>query len=400
MRTRFLPLLVLTALTVGYAKAQSTAPEVQHRNSTSQGSPSRAYTPSEILAKNRNVIALVVAANAESAKLGTGFFVGGSGLLLTNFHVVEGTAAVAIRVPGRKELLEATRATGYDLDNDLVILQIDGANAQTALLADSDKVYSGQPVVEVGNPEGLEQSVSDGLISGIRDTHGRKLFQISAPVSEGSSGSPVFDDQGEVIGVVASSLEGGQNLNFAIPINYAKPLLVSRVTFSLDSLPRRKATSVAESASTARQPLHDPTAKDQESAVQAIRRIADEIRACPEVTLMTQTKERHPEYIRSFWRAPTDVRYDLQSSNSLIAPYVGIVEFSVYSGLGRFWKTPEQAGADDVVILPLTTRHRYLYRIGGGGVQLDSRTYYDPKSQVWVLEQGTPEMCWQRAASE
>ncbi len=97
----------------------------------------------------------------------------------------------------------------------------------------------GQPVIVVGNPEGLEQTVSNGLISAIREFDGRKLFQISAPISEGSSGSPVFNDHGEVIGVVVSSIEKGQNLNFAVPINYAKPLLEQSIEEPISSLPKR-----------------------------------------------------------------------------------------------------------------------------------------------------------------
>lgn len=91
----------------------------------------------------------------------------------------------------------------------------------------------------IGNPEGLEQTLSNGLISGIRDVEGGRLFQISAPVSEGSSGSPVFDEQGEVIGVVVSSLERGQNLNFAVPINPAKSLLAWPAERPILSLPKR-----------------------------------------------------------------------------------------------------------------------------------------------------------------
>jgi S1-C subfamily serine protease len=112
-------------------------------------------------------------------------------------------------------------------------------DTQPVKLGDSDKVAAGQVIVVVGNPEGLEQTVSNGLVSGVRELNGRKLFQISAPVSEGSSGSPVFNDHGEVIGVVVSSMEAGQNLNFAILINYAKALLKVGTEQLISSLPKR-----------------------------------------------------------------------------------------------------------------------------------------------------------------
>jgi hypothetical protein len=128
---------------------------------------------------------------------------------------------------------------GYDLDNDLAVLEVDGVDTRPVTLGDSDKVAAGQQVVVIGNPEGLEQTVSNGLVSAIRELNGRRLFQISAPISSGSSGSPVFNDHGEVIGVVVSSIEAGQNLNFAVPINYAKTLLKVGTEQLFSSLPKR-----------------------------------------------------------------------------------------------------------------------------------------------------------------
>jgi S1-C subfamily serine protease len=181
--------------------------------------------PSQILDENRSSIAVIVAAGNTSLKLGTGFFVRSAGLLLTNFHVVEGTDVVGVKTPGSDEVVLAEKATGFDLDNDLVLLEVEAKGAKPVVLGNSDRARVGEQVVVIGNPAGLEQSVSNGLLSGIRELDGRKLFQISAPISEGSSGSPVFNSRGEVIAIVVSSLESGQNLNFAVPINYAKPLL-------------------------------------------------------------------------------------------------------------------------------------------------------------------------------
>jgi serine protease Do len=98
-------------------------------------------------------------------------------------------------------------------------------------LGDSDLVQVGERVVAIGNPRGLEQTVTDGLISAIRDTgKGYKLFQMSVPISTGSSGGPLFNMAGEAIGITAAYLEGGQNLNFAIPINYGLALLQGRAS--------------------------------------------------------------------------------------------------------------------------------------------------------------------------
>jgi len=145
-QTRFSFLLVLASagLMAECVLGKAQTPEVHRGNSAAERDLGKQTAP-EILAKNRKVIAVILAADSESARLGTGFFVGASGLLLTNFHVVEGAAAVGIRLPEAGRVLVAAKARGYDLDNDLVVLQVDGANAQCVRLGDSDRVYSGQP---------------------------------------------------------------------------------------------------------------------------------------------------------------------------------------------------------------------------------------------------------------
>jgi hypothetical protein len=163
--------------------------------------------------------------------------------------VVEGTQTVGVEHRGATAVTPVTKARGFDLDNDLIVLEVQtdvlialkapSGTARPLVLGDSDQVREGEQIVVIGNPEGLEQTISSGLISGIRDVDGRKLFQISAPISGGSSGSPVFNQRGEVIGVVVSSIESGQNLNFAVPINYAKTLLTSSAETLISSLPRR-----------------------------------------------------------------------------------------------------------------------------------------------------------------
>ena len=92
-------------------------------------------------------------------------------------------------------------------------------------LGDSDAVEIGEPVYAAGNPSGLEGTFSDGIISSIRGDGAYKIPQITAPISPGSSGGPVLNEKGEVIGVSVLTIRNGQNFNFAIPINYLKSLL-------------------------------------------------------------------------------------------------------------------------------------------------------------------------------
>ena len=93
------------------------------------------------------------------------------------------------------------------------------------LLGSSDAVQVGEAVYAVGNPQGLEGTFSQGILSSIREVGTDKLLQITAPISPGSSGGPVLNSKGEVIGVSVATFKGGQNLNFAIPSGYLKALL-------------------------------------------------------------------------------------------------------------------------------------------------------------------------------
>jgi serine protease Do len=357
-----------------------------------------AKTPPQILDENRASIAVIVAAGNTSLKLGTGFFVGAAGLLLTNFHVVEGMELVGVKTPGGNEVLWAKKATGFDLDNDLVVLRVEANGTKPVALGDSDQTRVGEQIVVVGNPEGLEQTVSNGLVSGIREVDGRKLFQISAPISEGSSGSPVFDDRGDVIGVVVSSLESGQNLNFAVPINYAKPLLTETAEKAISSLPKH--THPVEQAGqgpSASGPSGDPA----KLAVGAISQMADEIRACKGSSMTVPTKEKKPRYSRVHWDPPTDVRFDVKATDSLVSPFQGIIEFSIHAGVSLYLRTADEAAsAPDNPMLSSTTRHRYFYRINGSSVQLDYRTYFNSQQQNWVLQQGKSDACWDRVSNQ
>lgn len=156
---------------------------------------------------------------------GSGFLVRPNGVFVTNFHVIEGAAAVAVKVPDGREFA-ATGIVALKPELDLAILKVDAKGLPVVTVGDSDAAKVGDRAIAIGSPMGLENTVSDGLISAIREEGpGEKVLQISAPISPGSSGGPLFNLRGEVIGVTFAQLVEGQNLNFAIPINHAKPLI-------------------------------------------------------------------------------------------------------------------------------------------------------------------------------
>lgn len=175
----------------------------------------------------------VVAVNIlhkKGTSTGTGFIVGADGLIATNKHVVADAAYINITLNTGKTSGEAKIVAVHPVA-DLALLKITAANLPTVTFGDSDYARPGSRITVIGNPRRLQNTVSDGLISQVRLV-GKSLVmqQISAPISPSSSGSPVFNRDGLVISIATSTFAGedNQNLNFAVPVNYLKELMLSK----------------------------------------------------------------------------------------------------------------------------------------------------------------------------
>ena len=174
-------------------------------------------------------------------RIGTGFAIDPRGLIATNLHVVAGAKDIKVHTLDGAEYA-VVQVAAIDMDRDLAVIQIQPTKPMTALaLGDSDRVAAGDPVVAIGNPMGvLDYTVSDGLISSVRVlSEHLTVLQISAPISQGSSGGPLFNSYGEVIGVATAILTQGQNLNFGVPTNYLKPILARPAPMSLDEFAQK-----------------------------------------------------------------------------------------------------------------------------------------------------------------
>jgi tetratricopeptide (TPR) repeat protein len=187
--------------------------------------PLRADSIPEIVAKAKPAIVEIVVTDATGAPktLGTGFFVSPDGLVVTNFHVVQGASSIAaINNNGAVFLFQKTVA--QPLGVDLAILKFQANIVPFLKLGRSIDNVEGERVIVIGNPTGLIGSVSDGIISAFREN--RSLIQITAPISQGSSGSPVMDEKGEVIRGATFENTPGQNSNFAIAVEKVSAALM------------------------------------------------------------------------------------------------------------------------------------------------------------------------------
>lgn len=143
--------------------------------------------------------------------------------LLTNCHVLAKASSFVVR---QDTVVVPARLQYIDIERDMCQITARTLKAPAVRMGDSDKVAVGQRIYTLGNPLGMELTLSDGLVSAMRhdDNHKLKYIQISAPISPGSSGGGLFDEDGALIGITSAGMEKGQNLNLAIPIRWQQEL--------------------------------------------------------------------------------------------------------------------------------------------------------------------------------
>ena len=160
--------------------------------------------------------------------LGSGFIIDREGHILTNNHVIEKADKITVKMANEKSY-DAT-VVGRDPKTDIALIKIDSdADLPVVRMGDSDKLEVGEWVVAIGNPFGLEQTVTAGIISAKGRVIGAgpydDFLQTDASINPGNSGGPLFNLEGEVIGINTAIVAGGTGIGFAIPINMAKRLL-------------------------------------------------------------------------------------------------------------------------------------------------------------------------------
>ncbi len=191
----------------------------------------------KIFKENNKAVVVIVTYDKEGKAVtqGSGFIVREDGAIVTNYHVISKATEIATKIGDK--ILKVEGLLYIDKENDIVILKVKGENLQTAKIGDIEKLNVGEKVYVISSPQGLENTISDGILSGIREIDPKiKILQITAPVSPGSSGGPVFNKDGEVIGIATSMLEEAQNLNFAMPVNLIKDKISAKKVIALKDI--------------------------------------------------------------------------------------------------------------------------------------------------------------------
>jgi serine protease Do len=160
--------------------------------------------------------------------LGSGFIIDKEGYILTNNHVVEKASSIKVKLSDEKEY--DAKVIGKDAKTDIALIKINAKNSlPVAILGDSDRLEVGDWVLAMGNPFGLEHTVTAGIVSAKGRVIGQgpydDFIQTDASINPGNSGGPLFNLKGEVVGINTAIVSGGQGIGFAIPVNVAKNLL-------------------------------------------------------------------------------------------------------------------------------------------------------------------------------
>lgn len=188
----------------------------------------REYSPAELFAVYAPAVVSIKLEHRGFSAGGTGFFIDDRGTIATNHHVIEDATQVRVKLFDGTEL-DRVELLISDSVADLALLRIDPSALPKppapTLLGNSESVQVGEPVSVIGNPLGLDHTLTNGIVSARRVYEGERYIQMSAPISPGNSGGPVFDRYGQVIGVSVAQMVGGQNLNLAVPVSQLRAMV-------------------------------------------------------------------------------------------------------------------------------------------------------------------------------
>lgn len=147
--------------------------------------------------------------------------------IITNCHVIKGAEKITVQFSDGVKMPATVKGRVGNLD--MCALSTITGKRPKVTVANISNIKVGQQIYAIGNPLNLKLTISDGIVSALRDVDSEKLIQITAPISNGSSGGGVFDQKGRLLGITTFTLTQGQNLNFAIPVEYRKNIGLSPI---------------------------------------------------------------------------------------------------------------------------------------------------------------------------
>jgi S1-C subfamily serine protease len=228
----------LATLAAAPAAAQPSAPD-----------PAPSATPRQIAAAAHSALLMIHALSetGDTLGIGTGFVVSSDGLFVTNYHVIEEAQTLSVSLLDGGKYTQVSLVAA-DPASDLALMKVEARGLRPLRVGNDTRMEVGDKIYVMGNPLGMGGTFSDGMVSGKRPLEGVAMLQISAPISPGSSGGPVMNERGEVIGVATMMVMGGQNLNMAVPAHYLQPMMAMRAAprpFSPAVLVSRPAAGLA-----------------------------------------------------------------------------------------------------------------------------------------------------------
>lgn len=208
--------------------------------SNEQNDSTKILTAEDVYNQTINKVAMIVSyKDGVPYSQGSGFFID-KNTLVTNYHCVAGAEKLEFKLSGNDKIYKDAKLIKASPIYDLAIIKTE--QSFPFVKVDSlGKEKVGVKVYVIGNPRGLEGSISDGILSGKRDNEGVTYLQITAPISPGNSGGPVLNEKGVVIGVATFTLKNSQNLNFAMPISYINKCM------DISSIPHQEHTVKSDS---------------------------------------------------------------------------------------------------------------------------------------------------------
>ncbi len=366
------------------------------------------------------VVFLISRKSGEDYKLASGVILTADGYIATNYHALQGADAIEIRFfpdptnSNDYQSFNAPKLLYADAERDIAVLKVN-ANSLPFLkpVADTGPVRVGQKIYAIGNPKGLSNTISEGIVSALRSVEGKNLIQHTAAISPGSSGGALVDASGTFVGMNSWQVSDGQNLNFAISAKHLVEALAAArnrttaLAFPPEAPESQQGTVVGEST----------TWRASQPAVAALRTVVISIKECPRTMIWENTDTKGPmSRFRVYFGPPTNVVWDVSSSNSVRAPYIGYVEFTVPR---QGWVPPdvydkwsERASEiyNDLLFRPIPNlKYRYEFDIGPEGLQLTRTLYRSADDADWndspalkrcPGESGCPLLCWDQAAQK